>query len=516
MFFSILFETRQQSEFPLETAQPDYFKDLNLDQIIAPVRKDGDGIDLSAHYFTVLQDLCSIRYRQAVMRDFEEPVIYEMFQRFSARIFELERYLGTVQAQLTDGKAFANDYLTRSYCLSYVERYCMALENLCMKLDRNAIHSSGLLGFLSYLDDYRVSKPYCQLCQDAEHLRSSFQKIHYCLQIKDGTIKVRPYEGQREFDPEISELFSKFQQGEDQSYRLKLTDRTAHHIEANVLRLLERWYQAEFRELEQFCSTHLYFMDKTVARFAKEVRFYLRWQAFVAPLRERGLPFCYPTVRDDRDHLHCTDGFDLALAQQMTREGATPVVNSFSLDAPEQIMVVTGPNQGGKTTFARAFGQLHHLSCLGCCVPGRSVEVMLFDHILTHFGREEDLSTLNGKLQDDLERLHVLLDRTTGRSVVIINEIFSSTTLRDALFLGRRMMERLMSLGSPGVCVTFLDELASFGSETVSMMSTVRPDAPTERTYKIVRKSADGLAYAAHLAGKYGLTYEALCGRLEP
>ena len=62
--------------------------------------------------------------------------------------------------------------------------------------------------------------------------------------------------------------------------------------------------------------------------------------------------------------------------------------------------------------------------------------------------------------------------------------------------------------------VTFIDELASLGEGTVSMMSSVVPDDPAVRTFKVVRKPADGLAYASALADKYGLDTVSLRRRL--
>ena len=157
---------------------------------------------------------------------------------------------------------------------------------------------------------------------------------------------------------------------------------------------------------------------------------------------------------------------------------------------------------------------MHHLASLGLPVPGSTATLHLADAVLTHFEREESVADRRSKLEDDLVRVRDLLGAATSASVIVLNEIFSSTTLDDAVFLAGEVLRRVVALDVLCVLVTFLDELVALSPTIVSAVSTVVPDDPARRTFEIVRRSADGRSYALAIAEKHRLTYAALSDRL--
>ncbi len=286
------------------------------------------------------------------------------------------------------------------------------------------------------------------------------------------------------------------------------------HVEGKILELVARLFPEPFAALDSFVSSRTQFLHPVLSSFDRAIQFYVAYLDFVLELKKHGYPFCYPIVDATHKEECIQEGFDLALAAALLKEGKMAVTNDFSLEGAERVLVVTGPNQGGKTTFARMVGQLHYLASLGLPVPAKEARLFLVDRIFTHFERKEEVSTHRGKLEDDLYRIHRMFLQASPKSLFILNEIFTSTTLEDALFLSKEIMTRLLKLDVLCAWVTFLDELASFSETTVSMVAQVDPADPSIRTFRVVRRKADGLSYALSLAQKYRLTYSQIRDRL--
>lgn len=350
---------------------------------------------------------------------------------------------------------------------------------------------------------------------DAILIKENLAAIRYCIRVKGSTVTVLHYDSEIDQSADVLRIFEKFKQGAVKDHRAELRDwLDMNHVEARVLDFVAQLHPQVFIELAAYCVNNADYLDATIQTFDREIQFYLAYRDYIGICKSAGLSFCYPRMSSTSKAVHCVETFDLALAHKLAIEKEHVVCNDCHLDDEERLIVVSGPNNGGKTTFARTFGQLHYLAKIGCPIPGRNAELFLCDQLFTHFEREENTKDLRGKLQDDLMRVHQILAHATSRSVIIMNEIFSSTTLTDALFLSRKIIGEILQRDALCVCVTFIEELAHLDDRAVSMVSEVKPDDPASRTFRVRRRPADGRAYAVSVAELYGLTYDHLTERL--
>jgi DNA mismatch repair protein MutS len=507
-FHSILFDGPEAGAGVEGAQEPGCFADLNLDQVLASMTVGREEYELAPFFYTPLRDVASVHYRHEILRDLEQPAISQMVGRFARRMHEMRQHLARANT-------LHYRYQQESLFLDAVDMYCQAVASLAEELSRPGVESRGFTALREYVADYVAGDAFTSLAGETRERRQALAEVTYCVHIKGNRVRVSMYRGEADYSAEVQETFAKFKQGAVDNYRVKLPDMLAmNHVEAQVLDIVARLYPEVFLALDDYCARRREYLDAAIAAFDREVQFLVAYLEFVERFQAAGLPFCYPDVTARSPEVWADRAFDLAMANKLVPGTSAVVCNDFYLNGPERILVVTGPNQGGKTTFARTFGQLHYLASLGYPVPGHGARLSLPDRVFTHFEVEEDMATLRGKLEDELFRVHEILEQATNASIIVMNESFTSTTLSDALLLGTEVITQIIELGSLCVYVTFVDELAALSDATVSMVSTVRPDNPAERTYRIVRKPADGLAYAAAIAEQYGLTYESLHRRI--
>lgn len=525
-FRSILFAGRDAPAGVGDTPAPDCFPDLNLDQIVASVVAPKEQYRLLGYFHAPLDDLDGVAYRQQVFQDLERRPLYDVIARFAAGMH-------TMRTRTERVKKSHYHYQKQRWFLDATRAYCETVEAVTSELGAVSARSRGLAGITGYLTSYVASSEFTTLRDEATGVARGLNEIIYEVWVRGSKVTVGAFDEEPDYSAEVTRTFERFQQ---RGLQLRPPDRNGYRgvgaarrgnrigeefidsVEAQILDQVAKVFPDRFAALDAFCRGHGDYLDRTIAIFDREVQFYVAYLDYVAPLRRPGITLDYPRLSAEEKAENAADTFDLALATQLlpgAENGASRLVcNDIHLDGRERILVISGPNNGGKTTMARTVGQLHYLAKLGCPVPGRNVRLYLVDEIYTHFEKEEDIATLAGKLQDELIRLHENFAHATSRSLFIMNEMFNSTTVHDALFLSKEMIGRVSDLDALGVCVTFLDELATLNDKTVSMVSTVDPSDLARRTFKVVRTPADGKAYARALAEKYGLTYETLKARV--
>ena len=401
-FQSILFD-RGDGARAGAAGEPNFFSDLRLDQVVASLTAGREEYDLASLFHRPLHDVEAVHYRHHVLGDLEQQPVLGAVRAFAAGMQQMRKHLGLM------GKLHYAGQQQRWF-LEAASVYRRTVCALHEQLEALELRSRGFAGLRDYLTGYVQSAAFTALTQDAHAVEDDLAVVRYAVHLRGNRVRVSRYEGEADMSAEIERTFEKFQQGAVKDYRLRFRENAdMNHVEAQILDLVAKLYPETFANLEQFCARHQRYLDETVGRFDREIQFYLAYLDYIAPLKAQGLVFSLPRVSARSKDIAASETFDLALAAKLASDGAPVVCNDFQLTDPERILVVSGPNNGGKTTFARTFGQLHYLASLGLPVSGTDVRMFLPDRIFTHFEREEDIETLRGKFEDELHRIHEIL-----------------------------------------------------------------------------------------------------------
>ncbi|HAP34295.1 MAG TPA: hypothetical protein DEO62_05820 [Lachnospiraceae bacterium] len=237
------------------------------------------------------------------------------------------------------------------------------------------------------------------------------------------------------------------------------------------------------------------------------------------------------------------DMLDIALILKNLPLDKKVIANDLYYTGKEKFLIVTGPNQGGKTTFARSVGQLIYFTTMGLKVAASTAVVPCFKGIMTHFSKDESDETGLGKLKEELTRLIPLMQSNNRENFVILNELFTTAATYDAYRMGVNALKHFITNNCMGIYVTHIRELALNGNvkfklaaagteemgiepekiessglpdgSIVSAAAMVDPHDENVRTFKIVRHEPATSGFSKTLVQKYHMTLSELMERLK-
>lgn len=183
-----------------------------------------------------------------------------------------------------------------------------------------------------------------------------------------------------------------------------------------------------------------------------EIAFYLGNLNYKDIAKQWKMPVCIPTFHTNPYEREFKELYDVALASKKRN----CVVANDGTYKDKCVFIITGANQGGKTTFLRSFGQAQLMGQCGMLVGASSYYGPIRKGIFTHFKKEEDKKIKSGKLDEELERMSQIIDHIKTGSLVMFNESFSSTNEREGSAINKDVVDALIKYGNEVITVSHL------------------------------------------------------------
>jgi hypothetical protein len=217
-----------------------------------------------------------------------------------------------------------------------------------------------------------------------------------------------------------------------------------------------------------------------------ELAFYLGCLNLHEQLSQKGEPTCFPVPAAAGERRFAFGGlYDVCLSLKMDQRVVGNDVNAGG----KQLMIITGANQGGKSTFLRSIGVTQLMMQAGMFATAQSFCSALCNALITHYKREEDVAMKSGKFDEELRRMSDIVDHITSASMVLFNESFAATNEREGSEIARQIVTALLEKHVRIVFVTHLYEFAHSLREkkmqsAIFLRAERRPDGT--RTFRLV------------------------------
>jgi DNA mismatch repair ATPase MutS len=233
-----------------------------------------------------------------------------------------------------------------------------------------------------------------------------------------------------------------------------------------------------------------------------EVAFYIGCLNLKEQLTLLGEETSFPNpVEPAKRMLSFTGLYDVCLALTMKQI----IIGNDLMTDNKNLLIITGANKGGKSSFMRGIGLAQLMMQCGMFVPAYSFSANICDSLFTHFKREEDSTMTSGKLDEELRRMNRIADHITSNSLILFNESFAATNEREGSEIARQIVNALLEKHIKVFFVTHSYDFAhSYYDKNMEDAIFLRAERRTDgtRTFKLIEGEPLQTSYGEDLYNK--------------
>lgn len=251
-----------------------------------------------------------------------------------------------------------------------------------------------------------------------------------------------------------------------------------------------------------------------------QINFYVGAAQLVERARKMGLPSCRPKIlpKESRS-FRCSNMYDLVFACKLFSgllggRFAAPEIKTNDCEV-DGIVILTGANNGGKTTFTRGAGINQVLAQCGMCVTAESAEIAAVDSIFVHFPKEEEIGINTSRFTEECKEFRETVKQAGAYSLILMNESLSSTTPTECLIIAEELMKIFSYMGARVIYTTHIheligkkDEINQMGGKSLMTSMIAQCDEKGQPTYRIVKGVPDRLRNARYIFERFGISFE--------
>lgn len=435
----------------------DIIKDLNLDIIFSTMSR-GDVLvseNVKKVIMIPLKTPGQVLYRQEIIKDFYNNK--DLTEQIYECVLEQQKALATFKEEMDKNRTrHAGKAGQIIETLNYARKGhdgLIYIESLLNKYKEN-LKSEGLNSLLKRLSGLPLAKIKDKLEETGFFMQGggagyTFQFsggfkidnacVNYCTAVKDTQAKQKQSGFKKFYNKYIKKNSMQINNNEE-------LQKDIGHLEEFTLQQILAIFQPYISGIMDFYS-----------HFTEEMAFYKGVVNFMKRMEELGITLVMPQPQSagvkntDFKNLH-----ELPMAIYTQKK---PVGNDLPLK-DSILLLITGANQGGKSTFLRSYGIAQILMQCGMPVPADSFNAPLYSQVFTHFTRREDEQLNSGRLKAELKRMGEMVQAAEPHSLFLLNESFASTTEKEGSQIADGILHAFYDMGITTIMVTHLFQLA--------------------------------------------------------